>query len=318
MNRTASAALSVLVWLAAGPAAQDPAEAAGKQSQTDAVQELVASIRAAEAALTSLRLTMTTQGRWPGGLDVTTRGELRVLRGTQAGAIPGRDRVYSRLDYAFGDGLTGSMETAETADGIVLFEEDPAFGAVLLRIEPLLVADLAWAGEVLGEDGMPGMADRRAQSPLGSGMLADLARTFDLAVADDRERDGERGTWLRGARKAGLAEQEPDLPLADRVELFVRERDRALLAAHWFVGDELVQRVTVEALETGVALDAGAFAVDGRGQRLRDVQLYQPMWEQIEQVVARAEAKAPGGRVRPSRAWLQIALAFLRGWAWLR
>jgi hypothetical protein len=43
------------------------------------------------------------------------------------------------------------------------------------------------------------------------------------------------------------------------------------------------------------------FVVDGRGQRLRDVQQHLPLWEQIEQVLKQAEAKSGDDVVRPSR-----------------
>jgi hypothetical protein len=274
---------------------QEPAVAPGEPAQPDPVTELVVAIEAAEAALSSVAMTLSTQQRMPGGFDVTTRGQLHVLRGTQ----PGSSRLHSRLDYAFSDGLHGQMETAQTPDGIVLFEEDPAFGAVLLRFSLAIVIDLEWAGEVLVRDDLPGMRDSRAGSPLGSGMIRGLLRSFDLAVDDRSERDGEAGTWLVGARKAGLDEQDPDLPVADRVELFVRGRDKALLAVRWFVGDDVVQSIVVAKIEVDGALPESTFVVGDRGLRPRDVELYPPMWEQIEQILRQAEAKS--GEVRPSR-----------------
>ena len=252
----------------------------------------------AERALVSLRMTMTTAGRLPGGLDVKTSGELRVLRGTQ----PDRGvRRFTRLEYAFGDGLRGRIESAETSEGVVIFEEDPAFGAVFLRVEPAVVADLEWAGEVLERSDLPGMSDARARAPLGSGLLAEVLRTFDLAVDARTEHAGQKGVWVRGARKAGLDEQDPELPLPDGFEAFVRGKDRALLCARYLVGQDVVQEIEVESLEVGAALGDDAFVVDGHGVRLQNVQDHAPMWEQIEQAVQRAEDKAKEGQVRPSR-----------------
>lgn len=163
-----------------------------------------------------------------------------------------------------------------------------------------MVADLEWAGAVLERADLPGMADSRAAAPLGSAMLAGLQRHFDLAVTDRRERGGEAGRWLAGARRAGIEDQDTELPQADRVELFVRDRDHALLEVAQLQGDKPLQRIVVQRLEVDVDVPAATFEVDGRGQRLRDVQQHLPMWDQIQQVLRQAEAKAPDGEVRPS------------------
>lgn len=298
MNRTAIAVLSWLsCTLTTGPA-QAPSGAAGTAAQADPVAELVAKMQQAEGALHSLVLALRTEGRLPSGLSVTTRGEVHVLRGTQP-STPAR--LHTRLDYDFADGVRGQIETAWTDGGIVLFEQDPAFGPVYVRIAPSIVADLEWAGRVLGRSDLPGMADGRAQSPLGSGTVAELRRTFDLTIGSRTVNDGEPGTWLVGAAKRGLDERDPDMPLADRVELFVRERDRVLLVARYFVGDDVVQLIEVTRVELDVEIPDATFTVDGRGQRVRDVQLHQPLWEQIEQTITDAEAKSKDGAVRPSR-----------------
>ena len=244
---------------------------------------------------------MSTTGKLPGGLDVTTRGELRVLRETQTGSAVVAPRLFSQLAYSFGDGLKGRIETARTANGIVMFEEDPAFGAVFLQIEPLVVADLEWAAAILKRSDLPGMADARAQSPLGSGMVAGLLRTFDLKIGEDHDHAGDKGTWLRGARRAGLDGQDAELPLADRVEVFVRDRDHALMLARFFVGDVVVQELVVEQLNTAVTFADSDFTVDGHGERIRNVKDYAPMWEQVMEAITGAEAKAKEGDVRPSK-----------------
>ena len=209
--------------------------------------------------------------------------------------------MYSRLEYEFGDGLRGRVESARTAGGIVVYEEGPAFGAVFVRLSPAVVKDLEWAGRVLKRQDLPGMADARAESPLGSGLIRDLQRTFDLRIDSRKERDGDAGTWLVGTRKQGLDEQDPDLPLADRVEVFVRARDHAVMLVSYKVGEQVVQELIVEELVLDVELGDDDFTVDGHGQRVRDVQEHPPMWEMIERTLLRAEAKAPDGEVRPSR-----------------
>lgn len=298
MKRTAATVLFTVVSLIGTAAAQKPADDSAKAAQPDAIGKVVGVMQEAEKGLSSLRMMLRTKGHVQGGLQVETAGELRVLRGTQADA---GERLYARLEYSFGDGLKGRQETARTADGIVQLEQDSAFGAVLLRFDATVVRDLEWAGGVLKRSDMPGMSDGRAQSPLGSGTVRDLRRTFDLKIGVRKERDGEAGTWIEGKRKQGLDEQDPDLPVADRVELFVRDADHALLSARYFVGDDVVQEITIEKLEIGVELGDDAFVVDGGGLELRDVRSYTPMWEQIEQVLEKAESKAGEGVVRPSK-----------------
>lgn len=298
MKRTALIALTLTVGLLSqspvpveGPA---PSSAPDGAPKADPVDAIVATMRTAEAQLTSLRLVMTTRGELPGELTVTTRGTLHVLRGTQPCS-------HMAIEYAFGDGVRGRAESAATTEGIVLYEDDPAFGEAYLHIDSALVADLQWAGEVLQRADLPGMADGRAQAPLGSGMLAELRRHFDLAIDNRRERNGEAGRWIVGARKPGLDIQDPDLPVADRVEVFVRDQDHALLELVEWQGKQIVQHLIVEQLQLGVELPAKTFLVDGRGQKRREVTDYAPLWEQIEQAVKQAESKSADGVVRPSR-----------------
>ncbi|MBL8728774.1 MAG: hypothetical protein JNM25_10115 [Planctomycetes bacterium] len=250
-------------------------------------------MRAAEGRARSVVVELSTSGHLPGGLELSTRGVLHVLRGAQPA-------VHTAVEFSFADGLGGRVESAQTAAGIVIYEENPAFGELYLRLEPPVVADLEWAGAVLQRSDLPGMADSRAAAPLGSTMLAELQRHFDLAATDRRERGGEAGQWFAGARRAGLEDQDTELPQADRVELFVRDRDHALLEVAQLQGDKPLQRIVVERLDVDTDIPAATFEVDGRGQRLRDVQQHLPMWDQIQQVLRQAEAKAPEGQVRPS------------------
>jgi hypothetical protein len=250
-------------------------------------------MREAEGRARSVVVELSTMGHLPGGLELSTRGVLHVLRGAQPA-------VHTAVEFSFADGLGGRVESAQTAAGIVLYEENPAFGELYLRLEPKVVADLEWAGVVLQRADLPGMADSRAAAPLGSAMLADLQRHFDIAATDRRDRGGETGCWLAGPRRAGLEDQDTELPQADRVELFVRDRDHALLEVVHLQGDKFLQHIVVQRLDVDVDMPAATFAVDGRGQRLRDVQQHLPMWDQIQQVLRQAEAKAPEGEVRPS------------------
>jgi hypothetical protein len=294
MNRTVIvSALLFFSW--GGPCrAQQTQAPSPEPPQAGPADEIVAAMRQAEERLRSISIELTSTGRLPHGLQVSTQGAVRVLRGEQPA---GRTAVVFR----FGDGLHGRMESAQDADGITIFEDNPAFGELFVRIEPSVVEDLEWAGEVLQRSDLPGMADARARSPLGSGMLADLARQFDLQPTGSKERGGDAGVWLAGSRRSRLDEGDPELPLADRVEVFVRSRDHALLEISMFRGSEQLQHIVVTNLQVDPELPAAGFQIDGHGQKLRDVRQHLPMWEQIEQVLRQAEAKSPEGTVRPSR-----------------
>jgi hypothetical protein len=274
--------------------AQEPQKPAAPAPEADAIAPIVAAIREAEKALTSARLELVTIGRLPGGLELSTRGVLHVLRGAQPA-------LHTAVEFSFGDGIAGRMEAAQTNSGITVYEDDPVFGEIHVHIEPAIAADLEWAGTVLERADLPGMVDRRALAPLGSSMLEDLRRHFDLAVEARTEREGEAGQWLGGKSRGGLDEADPDLPLADRVELFVRQRDHALVEVKHLQGETVLQHIVVNKLELGLELPAATFVVDGRGEPLRAVQSYHPMWGHIEKVLLQAELESADGVVRPSK-----------------
>ena len=84
MNRTTANVLFCLTSLIGTAAGQEGKADPVRNLQSTAVNELVAVIAKAEAAMTSLRMTISTAGQLPGGLQVTTRGELRVLPSARA------------------------------------------------------------------------------------------------------------------------------------------------------------------------------------------------------------------------------------------
>lgn len=292
MNRTTVAASLLVASWGLMAVAQAPVEPPAPKPQADPIEDLVALMRAGEQQLKTVAIEMASEGQLVGGPKVSVRGSLRVVRGEQAA-------VHTRFEYRTDDGLRGRSESAQTAAGIVLFEDSPAAGDLYVQIDPKLVADLAWAGEVLQRDDLPGMAaadatgGRRASAPLGSAVVAASRRHFVLAIdATRRDRQKEPGTWLVGPRRPGLDVQDPDLPVADRVEMFVRTKDHALLEMKQFVGDVVVQQLVVDKLEVDVALPEQLFVVDGGNQRLRPVRTVQPLAEQIEQACVEAELKS--------------------------
>ncbi len=283
MNRTIIAVFALAIAWGAEGIAQDGAKPADGKAQPGPVDRLVATMQAAEKAFTSLQLEMRTSSTWPDGSVMTTRGTLRVLRGGQAA-------IHTKFEFRSDDGVRGRSESVQSADGIVLFEDDAAFGEVFALIDKKLVADLEWAGEVLRRDGLPGMRDRRAEAPLGSQMLASLQSQFDL-VEDEKRKDraGEPGAWLVGKRKKGLDESGGELPVADAVEAFVRSRDHALLEVRQLEADKVVQHLVVESVILDAKLDPASFQVQSGTGTPRAVQ--PPLSDTIEQTIKQAEAK---------------------------
>jgi hypothetical protein len=281
MNRT-TFVTAVLAGLLVGALRGQDAPPVPAPNPVDA---LVTAMVAADGELTAARLELRTLANLPGELVVRTEGVLHVLRGTQPG-------IRSTFTYRADDGVEGRVESAQTATGIHQFSDDPVFGELFVHIPPAVVADLEWAGQVLEQDHLPGMADRRATSPLGIGMLVELRRTFDFAIDASRQSRGQdAGTWLVGKPKSGLAADDPALPVADRVEAFVRTSDRVLVELVMKQGDLVLQQVEVIAFERLATVAPKVFVVDGRGQRLREAKDHLPLWEQIEDACKKAEAR---------------------------
>lgn len=293
MNRT-TAALFAAVLPTLALAQEQPA----KQPELDPVAALIQAMADADRAATTLQLQLQTMGEMPGGLKVTTAGTLRVLREGQPNAK--RVSFHSALTYQFGDGLAGVVESNATASGVEIYEENPAFGEVYVHIAPSIVTDLQWAGEVLERTDLPGMVDGRADAPLGSKLLQALQRQFAL-TSEVGQRGDDAGTWLRGGRRAAATELDADLPRADRVAVFVRKRDLVLLEMTQYQGEREVQKVVVQDVVLGQPLTVADLRVNGREQKLREVQQYLPLWEQIEDLLSKAESRAPDDAVRPSK-----------------
>lgn len=283
MNRTNIVPTLLLAGLAAAAAAQTPAKQPEAKLQADRIDELVTAMREAEKNLKSVALEMTTSGRLRGDLSTRVHGVLHVVRGAQPA-------LHCKFDYSTSDGLRGQSESAQTATGIVLLNDDLAFGQVFVQVDAKTTADLEWAGQVLGRDDLPGMAPRSA-APLGSAVLAAVKRQFALEVDKRTDRAGEAGTWIAGPRRPGLDTQDPELAGADRVELFVRKKDNALLELREFTGDVVTQQLVVDKIELDVELPAKLFQIDGGGQRPRPAKEHAPLWELIEQACLEAEAK---------------------------
>lgn len=297
MNRTTVVpAVPPLLLLLCGALA-GPSPAQRQNAQSLSIEQLLTQMRAQEATARRIQLELHTTGAMPGGLQFQTDGVLRVLRSEQGDLIA----VHSVVDYSFADDLRGRMESVRTPEGVWTLERSPTFGDVFLRLDAALVRDLEWAGQVLQRKDLPGLGDARAASPLGSAMVADLARRYQLEPLSRREHNGAAGTWYGGDRRRGLGiDDDPDLPLADRVEIFVRAPDQVLLEVVHLREGNVLQRISVRKIVIGEPMSLESFRIEVKGQRPIDAREHPPTWEQVQQILQQAKERA-GGELPPSQ-----------------
>jgi hypothetical protein len=301
MNRTEGSVLfriaTALVVASALGRTQAPAPVPVRPAEPDAIAAIVASVRTAERALESVELAIETSGRFGSGDEFTTRGTLHVLR-------TGQPRLRAEVEFQ-AVGLKGRCISVRTPDGVTLHQDDPASGELLVRIPKAVVADLEWAGGVLDRSDLPGMTDARAQAPLGSAVLAELARQFALQVGERKERGGEAGRWLQGERRPGLPEAEAVVPEATRAVAFVRDRDQAVLEVVYHQQDKVLQRIDVKRCVVNGKIADAVFVLEPPGLKVRELaavpSLQEPIERTLQQAERKASEKAAGPVLRPSR-----------------
>lgn len=300
MNRTVtlrSSSLVALLAVLASPVAGARAQEPDAKAQAPTPESVVAAMRVQESAAQSIELALETSGRLAGGLTFTARGSVRVLRAEQ----PDASASHMVVDYDFGDGLSGRVESVETKDGLLTLQQDPTFGETFVRIDAVVMRDLAWASAADAGADAPFQAGPRARSPIGADLFADLALRFDLRVADKTAPEGVKGVWWQGERKkADESAGNADLPLADRVEAFVRDGDYVLMDVVYTQNGEVVQRVRVTKATLGTVMQLSSFRIDAGDKKPVDAKDHGPTWQQIEQVLQRASQKR-NGELPPSR-----------------
>lgn len=295
MKRTAAALPLTLFLCATTAPAQETSQDPGNKTQGASLQSLVEKMKAAEQAARSVYLEMRTTGSFPGGLGFRTEGSIRVLKTEHL-------RVHTRMEFHSDDGIEGREESVRTEEGVWTVKDDPVFGEVYLHMDQALMRDLEWAGEVLGQTGsVQGTMDAGAGSPLGSALVEDLARQYDLQVREGPEiRDGQEGFWLGGNLRADIApESEPDMPLPDRVELFIRKQDAAVLEMVHFKDGKPILEIEITRLELNRPMEEASFRLDVGDRQPQDIREYPPDWAQIERTLEEAEAASE--QVRPSK-----------------
>jgi len=272
--------LPALVTSAVLPAANAP--------QEPDIKDLMEKLERSETAVRSVSMKLTTEGRHPSGQPFQSEGEIRVLRGTH---------FHVTLRFRFSEQLEGESETVRTPEGVWIRDKGPAFGEVFLEIpgpkgEPdgsSLMEQLDEAARLLGPDAsVLGAFDSRSLSPLGSRMLRDLDERYDLEVQKRASLGSHRGYRVGGDLRDDVPAAGPVTP--DRVELFIREHDGAVLEMVQFRDGVPLTKVRIEELELDKPMEPESFTLDAGGKTFRSVREHPPAWASIEQVLEQARA----------------------------
>jgi hypothetical protein len=269
-------------------AAQEAAQEPSPPVQISDVKALVAEIEKREREVSSAVLEMQTKGRFPGGVAFTTSGTLRVL---------GKTHFHTEMTSRFGppdEEMEAQFATVKTPDGVWMRERDPAQGEIYVRMTPELVARLESASAFLGGVEVPGVGGH-SSGPLGSVMLADLEKQFELTVSGPRELDGEQVWLVEGPRRAGVSAEGPDDgfgALADRVEMRVRCSDTAVVRMTQLRQGRPILEVSITKLVLDSPLAPESFAIEiPEGTRVIDAMDHPPAQAQIERILEEARAK---------------------------
>jgi len=266
------------------------------------VPELIEQLKQREAAAKSVSLAMRSRTAVPDGPVFEATGSLRVL---------GSTHFHVAMRMKVGDGMEGEHEVVRTPNGTWTREVDPMNGEVVTRMSKETMAALEEASKVLGDEVPVGAIPGQSEAPLGSAMLASLAKRFDLQVANKLVRDGIDHWVIRGEVREGLAADPEDdgLPKPDRVEVLVRTGAQGPLAVvkmtQYADGAEVLS-VEVDEVVLDQPMEERSFRIDERGKRVLDVMDYPPAARQIQDLLDRAarkkaEAKGKDGEGKEGR-----------------
>lgn len=262
-----------------------------KPASMPSLAQLVEELKAKEKKSDAVVLEMSSKA-WLGGDRVlATTGTMRVLSTTH---------VHVRMNADFGDGMTGENETVKTPDGVWTREKDPSQGTVYTFVPPELLARLEAAMKVLGggDADVPGVPND-ISAARGSALLESLAQSFDLTVARTILVDKEECYVVEGKSKtapAKRAAEDFDLPEPDQIEVLVRKQDHVLATMRQFKDGKPLLEVKITRIEFPQTLSKESFAITPpEGVRFKNVMDHPPAREQIERILAEADAKKKKG-----------------------
>lgn len=268
------------------PSPQGPAGAA-QGNRMPTLAALLADMRLRSGKVKGYSLEMTSVMQLPNGLRSESRSSLRVLSTTHFAA-----KTVAR----YSDGLEGVSESVRTPEGILVYEQDPTVGRVFFRIDPKLMGQLDKAQKALLADGRRdagtlGAGPDPESGPHGHQVLAELATQFDVKVVGRAKFGGESVFRVAGPAR-GVGDSGLDLPVGDRVEALVRERDRAMVKIVQSRGDKTILEIQVTQLAIDPPMRPRDFALNVSDLEPVDVKDYPPAWQQIQKVLADARAIA--------------------------
>lgn len=261
----------------------------GSAQQLPSLEELVASMREKEKAAHSVYMEMTSQASYPGNMSFSTRSTLRVLQGTH---------FHMQLEASFGGEIAARSEMVKTPAGILMLENDPAYGEVFLKIDRELSEKLDEASRILGqgEGGLPGPMAEQSTSPLGGSMLESFSELYDLKVERRLNKDGQDCLVVAGDLRGGLPEPDENAPpRADRIDILVRIVDSAVVQMVELKDGREQMRVNITKLELNRPMDATTFLIDAPDREPMDVMEHPPTAQQIQALLDAAEAKKKDG-----------------------
>ncbi|MEZ5963433.1 MAG: hypothetical protein R3F56_06255 [Planctomycetota bacterium] len=283
-SRRSTWAVFLLVPLAP-LAAQDP-DAPHKPT----VAELVSQLQQRERAAKTVSLSMRSRSAVPDGPSFETTGTLRVL---------GTTHFHVSMRMKIGEGMEGEQEVVRTPGGTWTREVDPMQGEVITKMSKETMAALEDAAKVLGDDVPAGAVPGQSEAPLGSAMLASLAKRFQLEVANKLVRDGIDHWVVRGDLRADAlsAGEDDGLPRPDRVELLVRasaDGPLAVVKMSQFSQGVEVMTVEIDSVVLDEPMTEASFKIDDRGRKVIDVMEHPPAALQIQAVLDQAKRKKEG------------------------
>lgn len=265
--------------------AQEPAEPLLQESQVKTVEDLVTYVQQRERAVESVSMAMDSVGHFPDGSEFRTQGTLRVL---------GTTHFHATMKAQFGDQMAAETETVRTPEGIFMREVDPVQGEIYLRMDRALMDRVDSAAKALGDDAeIGGFGAQQARSPLGSAMLEDLSRQFELTVREPTLIDGQRCWVVGGPLKSGLTDEDEPFGLgADQVDVLVRTGDGAVIKMTQIRQGAPLLEVRITGLEFDRPFDPASFtlSVPPKGQMI-DIMEHPPARAQIERMFEEAREK---------------------------
>lgn len=273
------------------------AQGSSPEAELPTLAQLLERMRSQEADLEkglvagdrTVYMEMETSSSFPDGTSVSTKGVVRVL---------GKEHFHNSVAVEFGDGMRSENETVRNPNGVWMREKDPVQGELYLRMNPEDMARLEEAAKELGQDGDAGPVPvGRASAPVGSKVLEDLGRQFELKVSRRHQAQDGETYWVIGGTVREGAESEFDVMAfsPDQIDIQVRERDGVLTRMTQLRSGSPVLDVRITRMELDRPMKPESFVMEiPARQEVLDVMEHPPARQQIDRMLSEAEEKRAG------------------------